>query len=129
MGSPLTCPGAAAWWPSCPLSASAVATARPLLSPWVATAAEAPPSMHFLVQAAAPALAPLAPHLESLTQPLTVWALPMSSAATTATSRNNTERAIQMISSFFMAEFLDFWRPVAADCSNAPLRAFLCYLD
>ena len=29
--------------------------------------------MHFLVQAAAPALAPLAPHLESLTQPLTVW--------------------------------------------------------
>jgi hypothetical protein len=32
----------------------------------------------------------------------------MSSADTTATSRNNTERVIQMISSFFMAEFLEF---------------------
>src|SRR5580765_7030237 len=108
MESPLTCPVTATWWPSCPLSASALSTARTLLSPSVTTTGEAPPSMHFLVQAAAPALAPLAPHLESLTQPFTVWDLPMSSAATTATSRNNTERAIQITSSFFMAEFLDF---------------------
>jgi hypothetical protein len=54
-------------------------------------------------------LAPLAPHLESLTQPFTVWDLLMSSADTTATIRNSKERAKQITSRFFMTEFLEFW--------------------
>src|SRR5215467_3698703 len=67
----------------------------------------APSAMHFLVHSAAPALAPFAPHLESLTQPLTVFALPMSSAETTATTINRSDNARQISRNFFIAELLD----------------------
>src|SRR5215469_14473284 len=61
----------------------------------------APPSRHFLVQASALALAPLAPHLLSDTHPLTVELFPMSSKAS-ADRASTKQTARQISSSFFM---------------------------
>src|SRR5437868_10098325 len=58
------------WWPSCPLSSSGLSTAQTLLSLSLTKTTFSPASMHFLAQSAWPALAPLAPHFESLTHPL-----------------------------------------------------------
>src|SRR5579864_3726480 len=55
--------------------------------------------MHFLVHSAAPALAPLAPHLESDTQPLTVEE---SAAKVTPTNMNTTQRASKISNSFLI---------------------------
>src|SRR5579863_6378560 len=67
----------------------------------------APAARHFLVQASALSLAPLAPHLSSLTQPLTVALLPMSSnaSADTASTKNN---ARQTSRTFFITCILLF---------------------
>src|SRR5678815_789326 len=78
---------------------------------------EAPSARHFFVQSAAEALAPFAPHLESLIQPLTVSLLPMSSANAAPTSRNATHAKKQITSNFFMDD-----SPCAASsCGISPL--------
>src|SRR5690348_15329327 len=82
--------------------------------------------MHFLVQAAAPALAPLAPHLESLTQPFTVSDLAASSAKTTATWRKVIERIRHNSSSFFMAALLSVLAAEAAGFPETALMRFRC---
>src|SRR5580658_1433699 len=65
----------------------------------------APALRHFLVQASAPALAPLAPHLSSLTHPLTVMLLPMSSNAM-AERASTKQNARQITIIFFIADIL-----------------------
>src|SRR5690348_11864307 len=66
-----------------------------------------PAATHFLVQASAPALAPLAPHLASLTHPLTVALLPISSKANADKAKTkHTKR--QIASTFLMAGFSPF---------------------
>src|ERR1700680_3180840 len=64
----------------------------------------APAARHFLVQASALALAPLAPHFESLTQPFTVVALPISSNAR-AVMANTRHIAKHSSNTFLMADF------------------------
>src|ERR1700683_3563547 len=62
----------------------------------------APAARHFLVHASALSLAPLAPHLSSLTQPLTVSLFPMSSnAIADMASRKNDATVI--INTFLIA--------------------------
>src|SRR5580765_828352 len=66
-----------------------------------------PPATHFLVQASPPALAPLAPHLASTIQPLTVELFPMSSKA--SADRASTKHTARQISStFFMVLLFSF---------------------
>src|SRR5579864_1715919 len=64
----------------------------------------APAAKHFFVQASAPAFAPLAPHLSSATQPLTVVLFPMSSNAI-ADNAHTKQNAIQIDSTFLMTGF------------------------
>src|SRR5579864_5649573 len=66
-----------------------------------------PAATHFLVQASAPAFAPLAPHLASLTHPLTVVLLPISSKAN-ADKAKTKHTARQIASTFLMAGFSPF---------------------
>src|ERR1019366_640408 len=59
--------------------------------------------MHFFVHSAWSALAPLTPHLESLTQPFTVWASLANDAEATIKIRapaSNNKRNFRMQSSF-----------------------------
>src|ERR1700692_2446649 len=63
-----------------------------------------PADRHFLVHASAPALAPLAPHLLSLTHPLTVVLFPLSSNAK-AVRANTKQIARQSTITFLMADF------------------------
>src|SRR5579863_3282976 len=107
MESPFTDPVAAMWCPSCPLSASGFSTISTFWSLLVTMTIFAPAARHFLVHASAPAFAPLAPHLSSATQPLTVALFPMSSnaSADTASTKNN---ARQISRIFFMDGILLF---------------------
>src|ERR1700691_4172474 len=66
-----------------------------------------PAAIHFLVQASWLALAPFAPHLLSLTHPLTVAVLPISSNAN-AVRANTKQSARQSTRTFFMADFSPF---------------------
>src|ERR1700733_16200244 len=65
----------------------------------------APAAKHFLVHASALSLAPFAPHLSSLTHPLTVVLLPMSSKAK-AVRANTKHNARHSTRIFLMADFL-----------------------
>ena len=47
----------------------------------------------------------------------------------TATAETTQRARYRSLAVSSMADSSFFWRPMAADCSNAPLRAFLCYLD
>src|SRR5579863_4954074 len=77
----------------------------------------APAARHFFVHASAPAFAPLAPHLSSTTQPLTVALFPMSSnARAVRASTKNT--AIQISKTFLMAGFSPFEIQIAAPHRN-----------
>src|ERR1700722_7920453 len=67
----------------------------------------APAARHFLVHASALSLAPLAPHLSSLTHPLTVLLLPISSNAI-AVRANTKQIARQSTRTFLMDGFLLF---------------------
>jgi hypothetical protein len=65
--------------------------------------------MHFFVHASAPALAPLTPHLESLTQPFTVWA---SLANDTEATNKTNATASNNKKSFRMSPSLN-WFPTS----------------
>src|SRR5580658_5953908 len=67
----------------------------------------APAARHFFVHASAPALAPLAPHLSSLTQPLTVALFPISSNAI-AVRANTKHIARHSTNTFLIAGFSPF---------------------
>src|ERR1700681_193444 len=67
----------------------------------------APAARHFFVHASALSLAPLAPHLSSLTHPLTVALLPMSSNAI-AVRANTKPIARHSTNTFLMAGFSPF---------------------
>src|SRR5579863_10269711 len=72
-----------------------------------------PAAKHFFVHASAPAFAPFAPHLLSLTHPLTVVLFPMSSNAN-AVRANTKQIARQSTITFLMAGFSPFDFPIAA---------------
>src|SRR5580658_1052458 len=119
----VTAPDTVTWWPSCPFSASWLSTASTFESPSVTMTIFSPAAAHFLVQASAPALAPLAPHLASTIQPLTVVLLPMSSNA--IADRANTKLNARQISrTFLMAGFSPFGiqiadpRPQSSTCDE-----------
>src|SRR5579864_3137057 len=76
----------------------------------------APAARHFLVQASAFALAPLAPHLSSATQPFTVALFPMSSNAI-AVRANTKHMARNSTNTFLMAGFSPFGN---SDCGPTP---------
>src|SRR5205807_7349317 len=84
-----------------------LSTARTCLSPSVTSTIFAPAARHFVVHASPLALAPLAPHLSSATQPLTVVLLPMSSNAI-APRANTKQNARQTTSTFFMVDSSPF---------------------
>src|SRR5271156_237396 len=117
MESPITCPVTAMWCPTWSFSASGFSTARTFWSLSVTITIFAPAARHFLVHASALSLAPLAPHLSSLTHPLTVVVFPMSSNAI-AVRANTKQIARQSTNTFLMARFFSFLifrsRPQAA---------------
>src|SRR6185312_9159483 len=83
----------------------------------------APASAHFLVQSAWLALAPFAPHFESLTHPLTVSAL----AAETPTMRNRKANKLKTDSSFFIPNPpMIAAKPRLMLATSHPLRSFRC---
>src|SRR6266700_1747890 len=75
-----------------------------------------PAATHFLVHASPAALAPLAPHLASVIQPLTVALFPMSSNAI-ADKANTKLTARQINRTFLMADFSPFG---SSDCGPTP---------
>src|SRR6185437_15608527 len=83
----------------------------------------APASAHFLVQSAWLALAPFAPHFESLTHPLTVSAL----AAETPTMRNRNANKLRTDSSFFIQNPpMIAAKPRLMLATSHPLGSFRC---
>src|SRR5580704_2789308 len=82
----------------------------------------APAARHFLVQASAPAFAPLAPHLSSATQPLTVVLFPMSSNAI-ADRAHTKQNAIQIDRTFLMTGF-SFWNSNLRPHAAKPKRSY-----
>src|SRR6185312_314622 len=83
----------------------------------------APASSHFLVQSAWLALAPFAPHFESLTHPLTVSAF----AAETPTMRNIKANKLKTDSSFFIPDPpMIAAKPRLMLATSHPLGSFRC---
>src|SRR5690349_6831592 len=87
-----TLPFTATWWPAWSFSTSGLSTVRTWWSLSVTNTIFSPEARHFFVQASPLALALLAPHLASVTQPLTVEVLAaLSLAADTIVRQNSSE--------------------------------------
>ena len=98
---------------------------REFLLPPIQSVSLAPAARHFFVHASAFSLAPLAPHLSSLTQPLTVALFPISSNAI-AVRANTKHIARHSTNTFLMADFSPFEIQIAAPSRHNHSASRLC---